>query len=353
MERGGKGMSKGMRVGIGRVTMLGFLSALWLLSFTSASAFAGTAEEVAALGTLDPLNRTENPLSNGGKWSKLNWAQDTGLDTASGWGPLTFPALSGAYWKPHTFKDSTGNAASVTLQNAPGVSERYLALWLNMPDPGSAKTRYQLHWMVNTDTSTYTVRLSKWVSGTKTVLASNASVSIPIGTTRALSDTGGTVAAWRTEGGILTSLLSASDTTYSSGYAGIEGAGSNGRISTFKAGALLGGVLPGLPVLDNLKRNEAPLASANWSKTSWAGEIGVAAPFVGYGSTGSALAGAYWKPTSFTDPGQGLAVESTIGAGPTPAGQYLGLWLNMPSPNTAKSGYEARVTGVDGTTTNY
>src|SRR4051794_9566446 len=56
------------------------------------SAFASTSEAINSLPVLDALNRTESPLSNGGKWSALNWATNssghaTGQDATSGWGP--------------------------------------------------------------------------------------------------------------------------------------------------------------------------------------------------------------------------------------------------------------------------
>ncbi len=44
--------------------------------------------------------------------------------------------------------------------------------------------------------------------------------------------------AWIGSGGTFTSLLSKADSTYSSGYAGIEGSGNNGRLTEFKAGPL-------------------------------------------------------------------------------------------------------------------
>ena len=101
-----------MKVDSGRLTLstlgarLG-LVALLAVAFcasASSSALAATADEVALLPTLDPLNRTETPLSNGGKWAALNWSggtQKTGKDTTTGWGPYdAYPTVNGAYWSP-------------------------------------------------------------------------------------------------------------------------------------------------------------------------------------------------------------------------------------------------------------
>ncbi len=416
-----------------------------LLGFVAAPAFAGTAEEITLLPTLDSLNRSEGVLSNSGKWSALAWdssdtAHNTGQDTTGGWGPYdAFPVVNGAYWSPSTFTDKTGDAAAVTMQTGPGNAERYVALWLNMATPGSAKTGYQLRWTVVSGT-TYNVILAKYSAGTQTVLASNSAVTIPTGATMAISDTGGTVTAWQGSGSSLASILSASDATFTSGYAGIEGSGNISRSINFKAGNLSSGGVPpdttissgpkgvvvpnvsfgftsteggssfecsldgaaystcispkayqGLaegsrifrvratgaggkdetpaergfqvvqtakataktPLLDNLERQEVPLATGKWSKSSWAAEIGGAwmGGYRGYGSSGG-LAGAYWNPTTFSD-GEGTAlVAGTVGTGSVPSGQYSALLLNMPNPSSARSGYEARFAGT-GLATNY
>ncbi len=336
--------------------MVGVLLVVAFLGLTPSPASAGTAEEINALSTLDALNRSESPLSNGGKWSALSWAAGTatGADTTSGWGPSNaFPTVNGAYWNPSAFSDKTGDAAAITMQISPGNIERYVALWLNMTSPGSAKSGYQLRWTY-VSANTYSVTLSKWSSGAQTVLASNASVTIPTGTTMAISDTGGTVTAWQGSGGSLSSVLSASDSTYVSGYAGIEGSGNISRSVNFKAAPLSGSAKMETAVLDSLERNEVPLATGKWSKSSWASEIGGAwmGSYRGYGSSGG-LAGAWWNPSSFSDAQGGDLVAGTVGTGAPNAGEYLGLWLNMPSPGSARSGYEARFTGTNGSASNY
>ena len=134
---------------------------------------ASTGSEIGVLPTLDPLNRTESPLSNSGKWSALAWdnstsGHNTGRDTTSGWGPYdAYSTINGAYWNPSTFRDKTGSAAAITMQTSPGSAGRYVALWLDMSSPGSAKTGYQLRWTVNSGSS-YTVKLSKWSAGQPT-----------------------------------------------------------------------------------------------------------------------------------------------------------------------------------------
>ena len=330
-------------------------SIVLFLGVTATPALAGTSEEIGVLPTLDSLKRSESPLSGGGKWTALNWAAGTGQGTTSGWGPSNaFPTANGAYWNPANVDGRFGDAAALTMQTGPGISERYVSIWLNMPNPGAAKSGYQLRWTVNPDTTTYTVKLSRWVSGAEAVLSSNASVSIPAGSTLAISDTGSTVTVWRSLNGVLTSLLSTNDATYAGGYAGLEGSGNISRSVNFKAGQLLGAAASGSPVLDSLERSEVPLATGKWTKTAWAGQIGGAwmGSYRGYGSSGG-LAGAYWNQAPASDEKGGVLAAATVGTGAAPAGQYLGLWLNMPNPGGARSGYEARFTGTNGTATAY
>ncbi|MFL5832644.1 MAG: glycosyl hydrolase [Solirubrobacterales bacterium] len=216
------------------------LSVLLGLAAVAAPASASEAAEVSAVPVVDPLNRSESPLSNSGKWTALNWSTGTvkaGQDTASGWGPSdAFSNVNGASWAT-SIPSGAKSAAGVTLNTSPGNAERYVSVWLDMPSPGSAKTGYQLRWTLVSGLETYAVKLSKWAAGSETVLASNASVSIPSGTRLMISDNGGTVTAWKGASAPLTSLLSAADSTYSGGYAGIEGSGNISRSLDFRSGS--------------------------------------------------------------------------------------------------------------------
>ncbi len=334
-----------------RISIATIALALGLLSLGSASAYAGTAEETTVLPVLDPLNRTEDPLSNGGKWSPLSWASGTkaGRDTTSGWGPKdASPTVNGAYWNPTDYSDSTGSGAALTMQTAPSAEGNYLSLWLDMPDPDAAKSGYQLQWTLNKGLTTYTVTLNKWVAGTPTELAKNTSVTIATGSTLAITDTGGTVTAWKgAAGSTPTSLLSATDTTYPAGDAGIEGSGSARRSIDFKAGTLAGARIPALAALDPLNRTETPLSNGGkWLALQWA---------TGTNNTGkdttsgwgpyanpTTMNGAYWKSATYSDASAGDAVALTMQTAPGTVGHQVGIWLNMPEPGVAKSGYQLR-----------
>jgi sugar lactone lactonase YvrE/Ca2+-binding RTX toxin-like protein len=105
---------------------------------------------------------------------------------------------------------------------------------------------------------------------------------------------------------------------------------------------------------DNLERKEVPFETSNWSQTGWVEEIGGAwlEGYLGYGSSGG-FAGAYWSPTSFSDGGATALVSATVGTEAPFEEEYLALWLDMPNPGRTRSGYEARIIGVDGTSSHY
>ncbi|MGN6587201.1 MAG: hypothetical protein ACTHKT_06970 [Solirubrobacterales bacterium] len=346
--------SRFKRGALGSLVVVLVLSASGL---TAAPASANTSEEIAALPVLDTLNRNESPLSNGGKWAALAWASNssghaTGRDTESGWGPSdAFSAINGAYWTPSTFGDANGSAAAITMQAGPSNAERYVSLWLDMANPGTTKSGYQLRWRALSTGNTYKVTLSKWSSGTETVLAELASTEITPGTTIAITDTGSTVTAWKGSGGSFTSILSAGDWTLSSGYAGIEASGNISRSLNFKAGSFPSTAerLASLPVLDALNRSESPLSNnGKWAGLGW--DTSTSGHATGQDTTAgwgpydafSTVNGAYWTPSTFSD-ANGDAAAITMQTAPGIEERYVSLWLDMSSPTSGnQSGYQLR-----------
>ena len=125
---------------------------------------------------------------------------------------------------------------SATLYTNPAGTNRYFSVWLNMSSPATAKTGYEARF-TETSTGVYEVTLAKWQSGTKTVLASKSGYSLPAGSKVALVDKAGTVSIWTRVSSEFTQVISAADSTFYSGYAGIEGSGSP-RLKEFKSGEL-------------------------------------------------------------------------------------------------------------------
>jgi len=339
------------------------LSALLLMGAVVAPASASEAEEVWAVAVKDELTRTESPLSNESKWQPLAWSGGSvkaGRDTTSGWGPSdAFSTINGAYWYSQSTDAGGGNAAGLTVNVSPELSERYVSVWLDMPNPGGVKSGYQLRWTLNSDLSTYAVKLSKWVSGTETVLASNSSVSLPAGTRMMISDNGGTVTAWKgTTSG--TPLFSASDSTYSYGYGGIEASGNISRSKEWRFATYGMSKVINLPMRDDLQRSEVPLSNGGkWTKPASAASIGGAwnssvSPFwLGYGTSGTIVSSAYWNPETYADTGEGVGVSATFTVAPT-NGQWEAIYLNGGNLANAslENKYEVRWTGTE-TTGNY
>jgi hypothetical protein len=334
------------------------ITVLLALLLPALYATVAQAEEVWSVAIKDELTRTESPLSYEGRWQPLNWSGGTvkaGRDTTAGWGPSNaFPTVNGAYWSYLASDAAGGDAVGLTVNASPEVAERYVSVWLDMPNPGAEKSGYQLRWTLNSELTTYAVKLSKWVSGTETVLASSSSVSIPTGTRMMLSDNGGTVTAWQgTTAG--TAVLSAADSTYSSGYGGIEASGNNSRSKEWRLASYDKAKLTNLPMRDDLQRSEEPLSNGGkWTKPASATSIGGAwntstSPFwLGYGTGGSYLTSAYWNPATYADSGEGVGVSSTLTVGPSNT-QWEAVYLDGGNLGTAslENKYEVRWTGTE------
>ena len=307
------------------------------------------------MAVTDPFNGTTSAVSNfSSNWSALGWASEKGLDRTTGWGPSNaYPTVTGAYYAPTVSDVGSGVADVATMSENPSLESRYFSLWLDMSTPSSTKSGYELTF-TDQSTNTYEVKLSKWVSGTQTVLASKSSYTFNNGNSFALVENGGKVSAWTNTGSGFTELLSASDTTFTSGESGVEGAGNITRLTKFKVGELLTPVantsaaLATLALNDSFAVNESPLsdggafAALEWDNSTSEHNTGQVASGWGPYDAYSTINGAYWKKTSFADTGAGDAVAAKLTKNPEITSRYFALWLNMPNPASARSGYEVR-----------
>ena len=207
----------------------------------------GIATALASLTTLDAFGTAQNPLSGGGRWTKLAWAANTGQvvgsGTTGGWTAANgYPVVSGAYWNPASFADAgRGVGVAGTLSVGAELGSRWFSVWLDMAEPGSAQSGYELRFTYSGEEegeNLYDVTLAKWASGTRTVLATVRNTTFAAQSSFALVDKGGTVYAWTNAGSGYRQLLSARDATYSRGSVGIEGAGNITRVRAFRAGVL-------------------------------------------------------------------------------------------------------------------
>jgi hypothetical protein len=228
-----------------------------------------------SLPIVDEFATAQNPLSSGGIWTKLEAAihpgQVQGGGTSGGWGPYNaFPTVHGAFWNQSSTSDAgAGAAVAATLSTSPSIAERYFALWSDMPDPESAgQTGYELRFTQTAAANSYDVTLARWEAGTRTVLASKAAYTFPDQSSFALIDDGGTVTAKTDTGFGYGTLLSASDSAFDGGYAGIEGAGNITRVRDLRSGSLEGLTSPSAEPPAIPPRTASSSASASVSELS-------------------------------------------------------------------------------------
>jgi Ca2+-binding RTX toxin-like protein len=290
-------------------------------------------------------------------WSALGWASGAtpkGEAANPGWRPVSaFPTPNGAFFEAPLTDTGSGVAVAAFMPTNPGTPERYFSLWLDMPSPASpTRTGYELRFTL-VSTNTYTVALSRWQAGVRTVLASQANVTLLNSTAFALLDQGETVSAWANAGSGFTQLLSAGDGSFAAGHAGLEGAGNFTRLTNFKTGVPLAPVanidaaLKGLELNDPFTSNESPLSGdGGWAPLAWAGGGNTGQVQDGWGPFDPfpTVNGAFWQRAAFADTGAGAAVAATLLDQPTLAGRHFSLWLHMPDPASARSGYELRFT---------
>jgi subtilisin family serine protease/sugar lactone lactonase YvrE len=202
----------------------------------------GTGSQLGSMAVTEPFNGSSSSLANfSANWAALGWVSGTpakGEDTTSGWRPAAaYPTVNGAYYNSTVADIGSGIAAVATMAVNPGNTSRYFSIWLDMGTPSSTRGGYELRF-TNVATNSYSVTLSKWQSGSQTVLASQASYSFVNGHSIAVVDQGGTISAWTNTGSGFSQLLSASDSTFSSGKSAIEGSGNITRLNNFKVGSL-------------------------------------------------------------------------------------------------------------------
>ena len=329
------------------------------MEFTTEPPPPPTTPPLASMPIVEPFNGTSSSITSfTANFGTLGWAGGAnakGADTTEGWRPVdAFSTVNGAYYAPSFSDAGDGLATVATMANDPNINERYFSLWLDMSEPtASTRNGYELSFTY-TATDTYTVALSKWSAGSETVLASEPGYSFVAGDSLAIVDQGATISAWTDTGGGFEQLLSAADNSLSSGRTGLEGSGNITRLVDFKAGALqpvanMNAALNELDVLDPFNREESVLSwSGAWEPLAWdsstshrTGRV-VASEGWGPWDAFSEVNGAYWAKASFADSGSGDAVVATQSHNPTITERYFSLWLDMPEPDSVKSGYELR-----------
>jgi hypothetical protein len=209
------------------------------LYYSESSGPIGLGAALATLPVSDRFAASESPISAGGIWRTLAWALNPGATTGGHWVSADpYYYIDGTFWARSTFADpGTGLAASARLWSAPGLPGRSFSVWLDMPAPGSEESGYELRF-TETGPNKYKVALARWEAGARTVIAALAGYVLSPGGSIAIVDQGGVVSAWGDTGGGYAEIISASDSAFDGGYAGISAVGKGARISVLRAGLL-------------------------------------------------------------------------------------------------------------------
>ena len=327
----------------------------------------GIADKLAGMAVTEAFNGGTTSISNfSTDWSALGWASGSpakGENTASGWRAVAgWPTVNGASYSSALTDTGAGLAAAATMAANPNSENRHFSIWLDMPTPSGTKAGYELKFTY-VSANTYNVALNKWQSGSSTTLASKSSYSFVNGNSFALVDSGASVSAWTNTGSGFSQLLSASDSTFSSGSVGVEASGNITRLTNFKVGSLLAPVasmdvaLKELALNSSFGTNEDPLSGGGawaglfWDNSTSGHNTGTVSGGWGPYDVYPTVNGAYWTKAAMPDTGSGAAVAATLQARPafTP-NRYFSIWLEMPSPASAKTGYEARFTETSANT---
>jgi hypothetical protein len=117
----------------------------------------------------------------------------------------------------------------------PGVSERYFGVWACLA--AAARSGYFVRWE-ELSGGEFKVTMEKWVAGVKTILATIEAQVLEAGDLVGIGVRSGKVTAWRKHSKEWKIIAEASDATYSKGYAGLEGSGSNAKYDEFSIGEL-------------------------------------------------------------------------------------------------------------------
>ncbi|HJZ34912.1 MAG TPA: hypothetical protein VJ204_01465, partial [Solirubrobacterales bacterium] len=202
----------------------------------------------------DAFATAESPLSEAGIWAPLAWdyqsvhktgsvsSPDEEEEEAGGWGAVDAFAsgIDGAYWTKASFADTgSGDAVAATISTPQGNTGRYFDLLLDMQNPATARSGYELSLVETKTNNIENIALEKRVAGVATVLATKTALSVPVGSRFALADKGGTLSVWMAAPtGGFTQLLSAADSTYTNGYVGVAAGGNLGTLTNFRGGPL-------------------------------------------------------------------------------------------------------------------
>lgn len=236
-------------------------------------------EGLEAAAVVDSLLRSENPLNNGGAgaWHKPSWCVSIArTSVAQGWevssthasGPDGARFDDGSFLQKLEGKKYTYTIGTVTLDGNQ-TPERWYALWLLQH--ASAQSGYRFRPEV-TGTDLYKLWLERANAGSYTALDSLSGYALE-------SSNGQTVATFAivagegevyafvkkpAGGSVFEEVLQATDSTYSEGFAAMEGRGNFANFRNFCVGSF---VLEDSGIMVNVKVGDEVKSVKRWVKT--------------------------------------------------------------------------------------
>ena len=184
---------------------------------------------------------SQNPYTDAGKVTTLPWDTTPGKTGVKGWSSNAgYPTTTGFYYNPEQYFSPAVSAKMTVLPSGQG---RFFRLWACLDIVNW--TGYYAVWEEELTAGQFRVSLLKWTAPkakfpetlpgetfkTKVVLAEGDSVGIFV------NEAEGKVYLYIKHGaGAWEVLISAVDSTYNSGYIGLEAGGSSGRILNFAGG---------------------------------------------------------------------------------------------------------------------
>jgi hypothetical protein len=195
-------------------------------------------EMLALFPVTDNLQHASQPAD----LTTLPWSVSPGFWSLEGWSPESYGtgpeagSRSGYYWNTEKLK---GNV-TVGLKKANGLltSPRQFSVWL-FTEGGAKPSGYQLA-VISETSSLVTFVLRKWVNGVETPLAESKEVPFADGDSFYLTSFGGKLSMWRRAGTgtPVTVGTEVTESTFTEGYSGFDGNGSNPRLVNFTTRAI-------------------------------------------------------------------------------------------------------------------
>jgi hypothetical protein len=192
------------------------------------------------LTLLDSFKRSEEPLSNGGKW-KAFFPANSGLSHCNGtdWETHAKTFNEGAYWSPIEF--ASPGVAITRDQRIEDAGTWWI--WACISNPTTSKVSgYRLALVHTGSVGKFEVKLEKCTENSFSVLSTTTGETYELGDKVGLAVQAGKVEYWHKKGaGAWEERANHADSAYTKGFVAIHGEVANGDTTNFEAASSIGG----------------------------------------------------------------------------------------------------------------